>query len=306
MSRVYFHSPTRTAELRGSERAWLGGLVRDIAVGVLDLNDSARVDRLRPLIHPGHYMANLPTTGIGWLTRWASSYTTAFAVGWDHGTPLIQYQGQTIDPFSLALNTAAVLGSDQVKLAARLHGQCELHAWVDGPNRSWLADIMQAGLDNGTYRRGIQYAAEPDHGHPEPEWVSQGWEDVIALLRERDDEPVVTSFSVCDGFPNSSIGDWMPPWPEGRARSWDALTDEQKQARSERSDAWHDLEPAEQWRIAMDGLRASSDGLEIKPDNWHTFRFTHNLTVLDLLANDWEDRVQRTLAKANEPEEAAE
>lgn len=295
MSRVYFHSPTRTAELRGSERAWLGSLVNDIAVGVLDLRDLSRVERLRQLIHPGHYMAKRPADGHGWLNDWASNYTTAFVVGWDRGTPLIQYDGKQIDQFSLALNTAALLGSDQIKLAARLHGACEIHTWVDGPNRAWLADIMQAGFDAGVYRCGIQYAAEPDRGRPEPLWVPQGWEDVIALLHERNDEPVVTSYSVTDSFPTSSVGDWMPPWPEGVERDWRALTKEQQRERSERQNAWHDLDTAEQWRSSMEGLRTSSDGLELTPDNWNSFRFTHKLTVLDLYAPDWEERLQRAL-----------
>lgn len=295
MSRVYFHSPTRTAELLGSERAWLGGLVNDIAVGVLDIRDVSRVDQLRALMHPGHYMAKQPLNGVGWLNNWASSYATAFIVGWDRGTPLIQYDGQQIDQFALALNTAAQLGSDQIKLAARLHGSCEIHAWVDGPHRAWLADIMQAGLDNRTFRRGIQFEADPARGRSEPLFVSQGWEDVITLLRERDDEPVVTSHSVCDGFPTSSVGDWMPPWPDDTARDWKALTADQQRQRSERQDAWNDLALTEQWRISMDGLRASTDGLELKPDNWQTFRFAHNLTVLDLIAHDWEDRVRQAL-----------
>lgn len=295
MSRVYFHSPTRTAELRGSERAWLGGLVSDIAEGALSLRDPARADRLRALIHPDHYLAKQPTNGPGRADGWATSYALLFGSSWDEDrTPLIQYNGKPVRTFSLALNTAALLGSDQIKLAARLHGQCEIHAWVDGPNRAWLADIMQAGLDSGVYRRRLQYPAAPDYDRSEPTWVPQGWEDVIALLRERDDEPVVTSYSVTDSFPTSSVGDWMPPWPEGREEHWDALTEEQQQARSDRSDAWYDLDAAEQWRISMDGLR-SSGGLEMKPDDWETFRFTHQLTVLDLFAPDWEERLGHAL-----------
>lgn len=296
MSRVYFHSPTRTAELRGSERAWLASLVSDISDGILHLRDSSRVERLRSLVHPDHYMARKPAPAFEGLTDWARNYSTAFAVGFREQTSLIQYKGQPIDQFVVALNTAAQLGSDQIKLAARLHGQCEIHAWVSGPNRAWLADIMQAGLDSGVYRRGIQHPAEPDYGRPEPVWVPQGWEGVIALLRERDDEPVVTSYSVCDEFPNSSVGDWMPPWPDGRAKRWDALTEEQQQARRERSDAWYDLETAEQWRIAMDGLHADGGGLELKPDDWTTFRFAPAVSLLDLFAPDWEERLDRALA----------
>jgi hypothetical protein len=300
MSRVYFHSPSGDAELHGSERAWLGGLVNDIALGVLSPSSPSRVDRLRPFIHPDHYLAAtdpyaVDAYGRGGLESWASTYATAFSVGWSHRAPLIQYRGKALDSFTLSLNTAALLGNDQIKLAARLHGQCELHAWVDGPNRVWLAEIMQTGLDSGIYRRGFQHEADPSRGQPDPRWVSQGWDEVIALLRQRDDEPVVTSYSVCDQFPNSSVGDWMPPWPEGLPREWDALSEKQQEQRSARSDKWYELDDAEQWRISMAGLCASSDGLEMKPDNWSSFRFEHKLSVLDLLAPDADDRLVSAL-----------
>lgn len=294
MSRVYFHSPSRTAELRGSERAWLGGLVTDMALGLLDLQNPSRIDRLRSLIHPDHYMAKRDTHSPGWANDWAAGYSTAFSVGWSESTPLIQYEGQPVESFTLALNTALALGNDAVKLAARLHGSCEIHAWVDGPNRAWLADIMQAGIDAGIYRRGFSRQVSGDSD--ETVWSDQGWDDVIALLRERDDEPVVTSYSVCEGFPNSAVGDWMPPWPDGVARDWRELTEEQRAARSERSDEWYALDDAEQWRVSMAGLRASNEGLEMKPDNWASFRFGPALSVLDLFAADSDDRLSAALA----------
>ncbi|MFI1889845.1 hypothetical protein [Streptomyces jumonjinensis] len=291
MSRVYFHSPHRTAELRGSERAWLGGLITDIAIGALGLGSTARIDRLRELIHPDHYMAKQDTTGPGWLSAWASSYATAFSVGWSGSAPLIQHRGRAVETFELALNTALTLGGDAVKLGARLHGSCEIHAWVDGPNRSWLADIMQGGIDAGVYRDG--FARQIGGGGTV--WSDQGWGDVIALLRERDDEPVVTSYSVCDGFPDPGVGDWMPPWPKGVPRDWRELTEEQRNARSERSEEWYDLDDAEQWRISMAGLRASKKGLQLEPAGWSAFRFGHRLSVLDLVAADFEDRLDTAL-----------
>ena len=35
-----------------------------------------------------------------------------------------------------------------------------------------------------------------------------GWENVAALLRNRDDAPVVCSYSVTDSFPNPTIARW--------------------------------------------------------------------------------------------------
>ncbi|MCQ9186233.1 hypothetical protein KMT30_45820 [Streptomyces sp. IBSBF 2953] len=271
MSRVYFHSPTRTAELRGSERAWLRGLVEDLAVGTLALDQPSRVDRLLNLAHPDHYVArhaNRPGAGM----PMATAYRLAFLHDDSHAAPLIQFRGHSIDAFDLVLNTAMQLGNEQVGLAARLHGQCELHAWVDGPNRAWLADVMQTGVDSGIYRRRLPY-----HGLDGPEpgrWTDQGWDDVITLMRERDDEPVVTSFSVTEQFPNEGPG-------------------------GQSGDGWYDLEPAEQWRIGMDWLRQEPGGLEFRPDN-KAFRFGHKLTILDLFAPDWEERLEQALTLSAE------
>ncbi|MEI5520686.1 hypothetical protein WB388_08730 [Streptomyces brasiliscabiei] len=299
MSRIYFHSPTRDAELRGSERAWLAGLADDLAVGMLALHHTDRVQRLIGLAAPDHYITRHAQDHPNGMPL-ATAYRLAFLHDHSHTAPIIQHRGHRIDAFDVVLNTACLLGNDQVKLAARLHSQCEIHAWVDGPNRTWLADIMQAGLDHGIYRRGLPYPADPGHGRPEPVSVSQGWEDVITLLRERDDEPVVTSFSVTDQFPTSSVGDWMPPWPEDVPKDWRELTEEQQAQRRERQDAWYELDSAEQWRISMDGLRSSPGGMELRPDDWAGFRFGSGVTALDLLAHDWEDRLDRALISDTE------
>lgn len=285
MSRVYFKDPTDTAELHGSERAWLAGLINNLAVGTLNLGSHWTPEHLRKLMHPGHYL-NKSGQDVDWQAQWAQSYATAFHVGIDRGTPLVQYQNREIDTFTLALNTALVLGSDALKLGARLHGQCELNCWIDGPNRSWAADIIDQGLDAGVYREG-------------PDEDPQGWRDVATLLRARDDESVVISDSTGSGFPDPHVGGWMPAWPEGIPETWagwDMMTDAQKAERDERQDAFHDLDFAEQWRISMAALRAKKGhGLEIRPDNWQRFRFGHRLSVLDIMASDWEQRLSTAL-----------
>ncbi len=68
-------------------------------------------------------------------------------------------------------------GPGLLRLAAWLMGQCELNTWVDGPHRSWLADIATEGLAKGHFRKVC------------------GWEDVHNFLREHGDAPVVVSAS---------------------------------------------------------------------------------------------------------------
>ena len=293
MSRVYFHSRHGQAELHGSERAYLGGLCNDIAIGLFHLDGSFYLDRIKELITPGHYMTATPNMN---HARWVQQMGTALRVG---DEPVLSWKGQPIGSWELILNTAAAVGNDQIKLAARLHGQCEIHAYVEGPHRAWLADIMQTGLDCGIYR----------HQHPGNPEFSQGWAEVIALLRSRDDEPVVTSYSVCDQFPNSNgwvapplPADWVPSWAtseEGLAE-WAEVEEDSKA--SERHEAereqWWDLSDDERWSIALTELRANVGGLELTPDNWAGFRFYHQLTVFDLHAPDYAARLDAALLPA--------
>ena len=279
MSRVYFHSPSGTAELMGSEFHYLRGLIYNLALGVLKVDDYEHAKRLRGLLPAGDSLRTAPFEGYD-FQGWVSYYETRFRVaGDDDRSPLIEWRGERLSAFSLALNTAAALGSDAVKLATRIVGQGEIHAWIDGPNRAWVATIMQVGLESGTYRTGIWF--EPVLSG-ERQWADQGWGDVIAFLRARNDEPVVMSYSVSGGFPNAHVAGVAPE---------DDWSEEYEGARQ----AFDELPDTERWRLGVQALRASSKGLEIKPDDWGSFRYTHQLSVLDLVADDWEDRLRLAL-----------
>jgi len=94
---------------------------------------------------------------------------------------------QFTSAFELQLNTAKLLGSDPLKLFAKLHGQCEIHCYVEEKNREWLAGIIRDGLRMRLYR--------PD----------MNWENLIALLDDVKGAPgpVVSYYSVSDYFPPS-------------------------------------------------------------------------------------------------------
>ncbi len=89
--------------------------------------------------------------------------------------PSFQVAGQNLDGFSVSLNTALVAGSDVIALAAKIHGSCEQHGWVDAADRKWLADLIDEGLRHSIYRKGIWYQPGPD---AERQWSDQGWGDV--------------------------------------------------------------------------------------------------------------------------------
>lgn len=292
MSRVYWHTPSGEAELQGSELHHMHGLCADIAVGQLGLDSQLGEDKWRPLVNPAHHIATLTFK----LGGWRQSFETSFRVS--SGTPLLLWKGKPLTPRTLIGNTALAVGNDAVKLAARLAGQREIHAWVDGPNRAWLADIIQAGLDCGVLRAQLRFKDGP---YPDsPELVRpQGWEGVMELLRTRDDEPVVTSYSVGDSFPSPQVAGWelpegadpMPSWLD-RA-DWDAMGhDERDEYRGERADElWEELAEERQWELAMAGLAVRPGLLELTPENWDSFHFRHGLSVLDLTAHDRDARL---------------
>lgn len=290
MSRVYFHSPSGTAELLGAERAHAGLTAQRIALGAVDAFHNH--ERLRELINPAHDMARADTSGE--MIRWAFWFDQALTVN-DASLPLLTYRGHPIDAFSLILNTAIAVGSDPVKVLARIHGQCELHGYIEGPNRAWLADLIDQGLADGVMRRTLR-------GRP------LGWDDVTAFLRARNDEPVVMSDSSGDMFPNEDVAEWRPPagtdlrpdWAAEDPDEWAAL-DETERAEWEQTralDLWAELPKDERWDLAMTGLRARSERgalLEMKPDGWAAYRFGHSLTIFDLYADDYQARLDEAI-----------
>lgn len=248
MSRIYFHTidDCDDATVRGSERAHFGIICSDIAWSVVrNLADewSDRPSILRNAFPVGHYAL---TSG-----KFSESAALHFRVG---NEPLI-LAGEKINMFPLILNTAYFMGSDPVRLGARLHGQCELHAYVEGKNRKWLANIIRQG-------RKFKFLRD-----------DMGWESVIELLERGDDSPIVTSYSVCEQFPNSHVADYDHPELDDGELDYDA---------------WYDLPHDEQWELAIRGLRESSNGLEIKPDNWNDFYFSNGFDANQLVSKLYE------------------
>ncbi len=243
MSRIYFHSSDDTAKVRGSERAHFGIYCHDTAwqaVSNLAEEHGNQKSILRNAFPPGHYVLE--------SRNFAETAGLHFRVG---SEPLI-LDGQKIPMFTLALNTAYYMGSDFVKLAARLHGQCELHAYVEGKNRAWLAGIIQKGRACRFFRDG------------------EGWESVIELLEKSNDSPIVTSFSVSSSFPNPDVANFEYPELEDGDLDWDA---------------WYNVPDSKQWEMGVEGLRQRHGGkLEMKPDDWETFYFGNGFCANQLVS----------------------
>jgi hypothetical protein len=319
MSRVYFHSPSRIAELRGYEFYWLQHLAGGPAKAAWDLDGDA-LDRACALLElvpevPDNgsgsnflhvfwreaveqdrrnkeiYSARAPGALLGHsganhapIRRFIESLKTSLAV---YGLDLDLF-GVRLRTINLDLNTALVAGSDPVALAAKIHGWCDKHPWVEGPDRAWLADVIEQGLKSGLYRRGAGWDQPVDEHDEGP--------GVIPMLRARDDEPVVLSHSTYNSFPNSSLGDWMPPWPEGVERRWEALTGDQQDQRTQREEEWYELPDERRWEIAMAGLRAERPWARLSADTLRTETFHLPVTVYDVTASDRDERLRAVLS----------
>ena len=90
--------------------------------------------------------------------------------------------------------------------------------------------------------------------------TTKGWLGVAALLENSADAPgpVVTSYSVCDSFPDQPRG-WVGE-----------------------DDDWYELPFTKQWELAMTAIRLQY-GLEWKPEQWD-LRFGNGITGYDLRA----------------------
>lgn len=265
MSYLYFHSLHGEAALTGSERSYLNLIGGRYGVATIGELTAEKAERIRTLIRPGSYVARGSASDPAWRRDLAESMALSL-----FGVPL-HWRGTTISANSLVNNAVMRHGDDQMQLAVRLYRQCEVHAWVDGPNRAWLAEIMRAGLERGLYR------------------AKGGWSAVIDLLLAREDEPVVTSSSLNTCFPNA-----------GACRPWD------EREYQERDEDFLSLPEHEQWRAAMAGLRSSEPVTwrELTPARWGpAFHFRHGLALEDLLADDYADRLDKALAGYNPEEE---
>lgn len=240
MSRIYFHTHEHGgAELRGSERAWMGCLVNDMMLAVLGDLEHAK-PWLLPLLPPNCYLRTQPDFGRAcatWL-RVAMGETLRLPSG-------------PVEPWLMGLNTALALGSDELRLLARLHAQCEVHCWIEGEkDKGWLADIIENGRRLSIMRD------------------EQGWESVVTLLRQPGDFPVVCSYSVCEQFPNFGA---LPDDHPLKLR-----TDE------DRGEAFYELTEAEQWTLCFGALKEAGGGLHITRKGWDKFIFGDGTSAFNL------------------------
>lgn len=179
--------------MSGCERAHFGNLCHRMLCASLGSIMELGGERhwLRKMIPPDHYLQRSPAGPA--FERDAHTALRGDLFGLRLQVPT----GETLDPWTLGLNSTLAMGGDALKLVARLHGQCEIHAFVEGRNRAWLAGLIEQGSRDGIFRR------------------QMGWEPLASWLRSSSAEAVVTSYSVCTSFPPfDAEKDAALPWSE--------------------------------------------------------------------------------------------
>lgn len=242
MSSIHFHEQIGEAAVDGAERVAMAETLAGVMWSFL------KADAREYTIEQPSCLRNV-IAGNSWILNeryrggeFGKALETSLGAGVANVSFLVD--GVTTDARTCQLNTALRIGNDALKLWARLHGQCENHAWVDGPNRSWLADIIQLGRSSGLYRGSV------------------GWENVIELLRKNSGCPVVTSYSACERFPNKTIADWED---ENAVDEWNCLSSEH------------------QWNLGIENLRSTGSHLELAPETFDEYHFGSGVDAFKIL-----------------------
>lgn len=255
MSRVYFNDGQREAELWGSERAYAGMMVHNAALMVLNPCGFRSDERLRQFIDPKSYLVDS-------FQRSTRSFGEEFTRAWTGslfmGKKGFAFEGKPLYPFTISLSTASLLG-DQMSIFAWIHGQSEVHGYLEGEHRDWLAGIIDKGRKRGIFRK------------------DQGWESVAAFLRESGERPVVLSYSVTDGFPGGDCIDpaKLEPFQQEGDEKWDSWERYYEQTSEE-----------ERWADGIEWLRSGGANVgALTPENIGS-RAYGDVTAFDMMDTD--------------------
>ncbi len=294
MSRIIFHSEHGTADLDGSEGRHLLALATAPARSYWAdwLDGPGELDRLSDLIgliRPGDHLAYLhrlladaqggpSNSDTGTVSKLREATLAALQTG-----VRLQVAGVALNSQDLNLNTALTLRSPLLALAAKISSWCSHSCWIEGPDRAWIASLIEHGLENGAYRKGLTVPSQSGTSR----YLSQGWEDCVRLLRARDDGPVVLTDSASNSFPDAEL---TLDWPQQPSE------DEAEQLRA----AFDALPAGQRWAQAVQGLRRRRPWARLGEDTLFTVTFRHPVSVLDILAVDCGARVAAAALTAEE------
>jgi len=228
MSSIAFITKTKEARVRGPERHMFGIRIDDFAWTALGLKDGMGDGYITAFV--GWCWPDVTPEDRKWLSK-----AEHVAMRLRHG----MFGDKNPEPFNWwlsSLATAVAGGSDLYRLAANIHGGCEIHTWVAERDREWLASIIEKG-------RAVKFLRD-----------EMGWEAVIKLLRdETAPGNLYTSYSVTDSFPR----------PDYCGFVYDEEAD---------NDPWQqmsDIGPDEAWaRNEKHMAEVAHPSLRMSPDTW--------------------------------------
>lgn len=298
MSRVYWHSRERDAELHGSERAWLSHIAQGPATAAWDLDavtdrldQAIKIASMIPEVEPGEFGANYLHEHMRKAIEQDRLNKEYYA--WHYGTaskkpeqrpaiwaPDFQPGRKFIESLKMRLGSIV---SDTNFL---INGH-KINAWVTGLNTAIVMGSRPVQLATRIYAQcELHCWIESRDRVWLDEIIGEGlaigiyrqgaWADVRRLLLEGDDGPVVLAYSVTDSFPNRYIN-------------------EETATRIAEED-WYELPGEERWDIALADLRRCRPWARIGPDTLDSC-FEQGLTVYDLLAPDRDERVAEAFAR---------
>lgn len=263
MSSLNFLTRAGDASVSGRERIKFNGLLHDLAWRTVERECDPR-ETLGPSLL--RQAVRLP----GWVSvnkgnLFAQTAKLYLDTGHDDADVVLlpdAPQTPAASVLDVHVNTVIAGYPDPVALAVRLAAQCQVNAWVDGPDRKWLADLIH----KGRHTMWPAEAVNPDVGGLplfNDGWsvngTYDGWPGVVKMLRSDDTGAVVLTSSATDGFPSQV---WA-----GR----------EGQDREEFHRWWKDADPGQRWDASEVGLREETattcPALKITPDSLHDPRF---------------------------------
>lgn len=298
MSALDFISRTGETSIAGAERWHLHHLATAAAMPAWDLDGFDALDQAATIIGmstepPDSYLRADLKAAQGrqrlYLTEWArhedrvadTHFLNKLRTKLKIGEMAFIVAGRRLEASNVMLNTALAVGSDPIRVAAKLAGW--EHCWVAGCDRDWLAAVVEAGRETGIYR------------------ADAGWEQLVEFLRADDTSPAVTSHSTGSSFPNPDIAEWKPPpLPDSWRPSWmddaeweQCSDSERAETRAEHAyDQWYDLPDGQRFDLAMEGLRQRRPWARLGPDTLGKYHFDQPVTIFHLMGADRASRVR--------------
>lgn len=281
MSGIDFTTRDGSASVRGTERPYGAALAARITAAILELDGRHTQERNRRILPDvffrqaafNAHIQGRPVSLTDTFTYWAPTS----AMMYEDGSADMRIGDQTQRPDGVVINTAVVAGSDSIALLTRIHAYSEEGMLVAGMDRSWLAEIIDVGLQGRILRDQI------------------GWASVAQLLREDTRSPALITTS--QGVSLS--------WLQGSAAGFytDNQSDEERWA-SEK--AFESLSAAEQWDRSISAILeerrpGASWWLTLDPETFHEPSHLELLTAFDAIEADNESQ---SVAKPERTERA--